>query len=290
MIMEGRSHCAGSPVLHPARADRAALTDRHRPPMNLRLRRTIVREFTRLSRPYTRISAGKAHREAREIAAWLNPRRGERVLDAACGPGTLARAIAARAARVAALDLCPAMLHAARQAHPNSLPVAHFTLADVEHLPYRAGSFDLVTCTYSFANFPAPLQVLEEFRRVTRRGGRIAVVDLLAPEDSAQCSYLNRLEVLRGRLYTRILRRSEFLDYFRQAGLRLESLLVRKRRRNLHDWLRQSPAAANPHRARQLRRLILESINGDKAGLCPRKLQRDVVFHHATGWFLLRSH
>ncbi len=256
--------------------------------MTPRFRRAIVREFTRIARAYARLAEDKARRETGELVRWIRPRADEKVLDAACGPGTLARAVARRGARVWAVDLCPSMLRAAREGERHRASYVHLTLSDVEQLPYAAQTFDLVICANSFANFPRPLRVLRELARVARNGGRVFIVDLLAPEDPAQCASLNRLEALRGRLYTKILRRSEFLDFFRQAGLRLESLLVGKRRRDVRDWLRLSPAAANPRRARKLKRLLLESIHGDKAGLEPRRIRGDIVFHPTTGWFLLR--
>lgn len=256
--------------------------------MTPRFRRAIVREFTRIARAYARLAEEKSPRETGELVRWIRPRADEKVLDAACGPGMLARAIARRGAKVWALDLCPSMLRAAREAQRHPAPDVHLTLGDVEQLPYAAQTFDLVICANSFANFPRPLRVLRELARVARHGGRVFIVDLLAPENPAQCACFNRLEALRGRLYTRILRRSQFLDYFRQAGLRLESLLVRKRRRNLRDWLRLSPAAANPRRAHKHKRLLLDSIHGDKAGLQPRRIRGDIVFHHTAGWFLLR--
>ena len=76
-------------------------------------------------------------------------------------------------------------------------------------LPYRGRTFHLATCSYAFANFPDPLKVLRELARVIRRDGRIAIIDLVAPEESARRDLLCRLETLRGRLPARIRSRSE---------------------------------------------------------------------------------
>ncbi len=256
--------------------------------MKRHLRRTIEREFTKLARPYAHLTTHQSRSETREIVAWINPRRKDWVLDAACGPGSLAQAMVPLAARVCALDLCAPMLRACREASRKSFPALFLTLGDVAQLPYRSQRFDLVTCAYSFANFPDPLQVVKELARVTRRGGRIAVIDLVAPEDSTQRDYLNRLEALRGHLFTRVLKRSEFLNIFDRAHLRLESCSLRVRRRRFRNWLRLSPALADPRRARRLRQMLLDSAEGDQAGLRPHAVPGDIIFYHTTAGFLLR--
>ncbi len=256
--------------------------------MTRRLRRKIEQEFGRLARAYARLAAEKARREIREMIAWIKPHSDQRVLDVACGPGTLAHAMAPLTAQVVAVDLCLPMLQAARKAQSDSSPTLLLTQGDVEELPYRSQTFDLVTCTYSFANFPGPLRVVKELARVTRRGGQIAVIDLVAPENSAQRKYLTRLEALRGHLYTRILKRSEFLDLFAKARCALKSCRVRVRRRSFRNWLQMSPAAADPRRAHRLRQMLLDSVEGDLAGLRPRAVPGDILFHHTTAWFLLR--
>ena len=258
--------------------------------MTLRLRRATQREFDCISRAYSRLSVERAEREVREVVAWIAPRRDERVLDAACGPARLAQALAPRVERVCGVDLCASMIRLARECQLHSAGSVLFAVGDVERLPYRSRSFHLATCAYAFANFPDPLKVLQELARVTRRDGRIAIVDLVAPEDPAQRGFLCRLETLRGHLPARILSRSEFDALFRRAGLLLESCRFARRRQRFRDWLRLSPAAIrDPRRAHRLRRMLLDSLDGHRGGLAPRRLDGDIVFHHTTGWFMLRA-
>src|SRR5262249_61505219 len=80
----------------------------------MNLRRMVQREFTRLSPAYTRVAAARPKREVSEFVRWIHTRPDEWVLDATCGPGTLAWAIGPREARVCGLDLCPRMIQAAR--------------------------------------------------------------------------------------------------------------------------------------------------------------------------------
>ncbi|HEV2491449.1 MAG TPA: methyltransferase domain-containing protein [Terriglobia bacterium] len=258
-------------------------------PAGLHRRRIVQEEFACISESYSRLAARRgAEREARAIAEWLRPRPGERVLDAACGPARLARALAPHVAEVHGLDLCPRMIEMARQlSRPNGARL-FLTVGDVESLPYPRRGFDLVVSTYVFANLPDPLRVLEEFSRVLGRGGRVAIIDVVAPESQARRARLNHLEALRGRLPTRLLSASEFQRLFQQAGLRVESKRFQRRRSRFRDWLRLSPAAVRPGRAQTLRRMILESMEGGDAEFEVRRVAGELFLYHNTGWFLLR--
>jgi hypothetical protein len=35
--------------------------------------------------------------------------------------------------------------------------------------------------------------------------------------------------------------------------------------------------------------MLLDSLDGHRGGLAPRRLDGDIVFHHTTGWFMLRA-
>jgi ubiquinone/menaquinone biosynthesis C-methylase UbiE len=255
--------------------------------MNLRARRMIQREFTRLSPAYTRVAAARPKREVSEFVRWIHTRPDEWVLDAACGPGTLAWAMAPLAARVCGLDLCPRMIRAAREAASHSSNSLFLTVGDVEHLPFPRGFFDLTTCTYAFANLANPLRVVKELARVTSPGGRVAIADVVAPEDPACCAYFNQWEALRSSVYTRILKRSAFLELFGRAGLYVEKWERHRRRRSFREWLSLSPAASNPQRANRLRQMLLNSAKEDGVGLNPRRARGDIIFYHTTAWFLL---
>ena len=68
---------------------------------------------------------------------------GQRVLDAACGDGYLARVLAARGARVTAIDLGPRLIELARQRDPRG--EIDYRVADLSvPLSGESGSFDAV--------------------------------------------------------------------------------------------------------------------------------------------------
>lgn len=52
-----------------------------------------------------------------------------------------------------------------------------FMVGDAEHLPFHAGSFDMITCSNSFHHYPHQLQALREMHRVLSSNGQLLVVD-----------------------------------------------------------------------------------------------------------------
>jgi ubiquinone/menaquinone biosynthesis C-methylase UbiE len=101
---------------------------------------------------------------------------GHSVLDVAAGTGEATVGLASRvgaAGRVLAVDLSLPMLHvAARKTAGNPAWIA---VMDGQHLACRSECFDAVVCQLGLMFFTEPLRGLEEFRRVLRPGGRLAL-------------------------------------------------------------------------------------------------------------------
>ncbi|MEJ0074954.1 MAG: class I SAM-dependent methyltransferase [Alphaproteobacteria bacterium] len=95
---------------------------------------------------------------------------GMRLLDVATGPGTLAAAAARRGAHPVGVDLAPKMIALARRLYPGIA----FQEADIESLPFAAGTFDAVSCGFALGHIPRPEVSLAECVRVIKPGGRIA--------------------------------------------------------------------------------------------------------------------
>ena len=108
-------------------------------------------------------------------AAGITP--GTRVLDVAAGSGNASLPAAAAGARVVASDLTPELLETGRHRAASQGLDIEWVEADAEHLPFEDGDFDTVlSCVgVMFAPFHQP--VADELVRVTRPGGRIALVN-----------------------------------------------------------------------------------------------------------------
>ena len=102
-------------------------------------------------------------------------RRGDRVLDMACGTGAATRRAARAAGRtgsVVGFDMSASALRVARR-FAGSANV-HLCLADAETVRF-AGRFDAAVCQYALFYFPDSLAALRNARRMLREGGTLAV-------------------------------------------------------------------------------------------------------------------
>src|SRR5437870_4360862 len=104
------------------------------------------------------------------------PGAGERVLDVACGTGTITRAAAERVGptgRVVGLDLNPVMLARAQAIpQPDGGSAIEWREADATALPFADATFDVVCCHQGLMFFPDRPAALGEMCRVLVPGGR----------------------------------------------------------------------------------------------------------------------
>jgi SAM-dependent methyltransferase len=114
---------------------------------------------------------------AEDFMSRLPLRRGDMLLDAACGTGNLA-VIAARAGCIVhGLDIATNLISQARQrARAEKLDIT-YTEGDAEALPYQDASFDVVVSMYGVMFTPQPERIVQEFARVTKPGGLIAMAN-----------------------------------------------------------------------------------------------------------------
>lgn len=104
---------------------------------------------------------------------------GQKVLDVACGPGTVARAAARRVGptgHVIGVDFSPAMLAIARGKPPvdDGAPI-EYVEGPAEKLDVPDDDVDVVTCQHGLQFFPDRPAALAEMRRVLRPNGRLGI-------------------------------------------------------------------------------------------------------------------
>lgn len=114
---------------------------------------------------------------ARALLGAAELRKGEAVLDVACGTGVAARLaaeIVGPTGSVSGLDVNPGMLQVAREATPAGTSI-DWIHAGAEDLPLPDGSFDAVICSLGFQFFEDKIAALKEARRVLKPGGRVVL-------------------------------------------------------------------------------------------------------------------
>jgi demethylmenaquinone methyltransferase/2-methoxy-6-polyprenyl-1,4-benzoquinol methylase len=96
------------------------------------------------------------------------------VLDLAAGTGTSSRAFVRAGGRCVACDFSVGMLSVGARRPADRL---RFVAGDALALPFRDGTFDVVTISFGLRNVADTGQALAELLRVTRPGGRLVVCE-----------------------------------------------------------------------------------------------------------------
>jgi SAM-dependent methyltransferase len=122
--------------------------------------------------PLQRTLIDRFHRTIVERVAAMAP---ERVLDAGCGEGFVARLLIDRIGglRLTGCELSDSALQLARTTNPE----ATFARGNITALPFADDAFDVVCCFEVLEHLPGdgPAQALAEFARVARRGAVLSV-------------------------------------------------------------------------------------------------------------------
>jgi ubiquinone/menaquinone biosynthesis C-methylase UbiE len=102
------------------------------------------------------------------------------ILDAGCGTGAITRRFAqiVKPAKVAAVDFDPVFIENARKiAAGEGIENISFEVGDIDNLEYQDGMFDLAYCRLVLMHVQDPVKTIEELKRVTKKGGKVAVSD-----------------------------------------------------------------------------------------------------------------
>jgi demethylmenaquinone methyltransferase/2-methoxy-6-polyprenyl-1,4-benzoquinol methylase len=131
------------------------------------------------------ISLGIDQGWRRRTVAAMNIGRPARVLDLATGTADLAILIAQTHpdVRVEGVDPSVKMLEIGRaKVGKNGLAErVNLTVGVAESLPFEDGAFDAVSIAFGIRNVPDRARGLREMARVTRTGGRVAILELSEP-------------------------------------------------------------------------------------------------------------
>lgn len=105
-------------------------------------------------------------------------RDGDTVLDVACGTGSLLRMLASKAdINGFGADLSDEMVRVASKANP---PMT-FVSAGCEHIPFKAGQFDIITVCCAYHHFPDVQAFAKEAQRLLKPGGGLYIAEIYLP-------------------------------------------------------------------------------------------------------------
>ena len=199
---------------------------------------------------------------------FVRPEGDERVLDSGTGAGALALALAPLVGEVVGVDVVPELLEQARK-RAEAFPNVSFVEGDATKLPFELASFDLACSVRTLHHIARPELAVAELTRVTRQGGRVFVVDQIAPVDPLAALELNRFERVRDPSHARTLADNDLRQLFEANGLVLTRSEFIRERRELDPYL------------------DLAGCEGDEReharGLAPTNYTAEI------GWYLLRK-
>lgn len=243
-----------------------------------RQQEAVLERFTRQASHWGNLAVTG---DLREILDRIDVAPSARVLDVAAGSGLLSRAFAPRVREVVAVDITPAMLDEAREsAQRDGIDNIRFVEGKAEALPFQDGEFDLVVTRFSLHHIADPQQVLSEMARVTKRGGRFAIIDLLAPDDPELAKRSNALECRRDPSHARTLGWAELQAGVRKTGATIRDAYTQDRIRDLEDWIDLAGATD----VDDLREIFLrETKGGEPTGLSAFRDGDAIKFHHPFG-------
>jgi ubiquinone/menaquinone biosynthesis C-methylase UbiE len=256
--------------------------------MSKRHKDTVQVQFAKTVEAFSKYAVRDTPEILAEKVEFARPLPTDFALDVACGPGELPLALAPRVRFAWGIDLTFEMLLQARQfQRERNIQKAQFERGDAEQLPYRGASFDLVSCQCSFHHMLKPEQVLREMDRVTKPGGRLVIIDSLAPEGDAKFELHNRIEKIRDPSHAETLRLTTFLALFEKFSLEIARQALKRRPRSFNQWMLRAGLEPSHKHYREARKLLEDSIPGDRAGFSPQPENNDIRIVHNEGMFLL---
>lgn len=112
---------------------------------------------------------------AEALCKAADPRPGQRVLDVACGSGSVALVAARRYCEVTGIDYVPELIERAELRASAAGLDADFRVGDAQNLPFPDDSFDVVCSVFGVQFAPDQQQAANELLRVCRSGGTIGL-------------------------------------------------------------------------------------------------------------------
>jgi len=231
----------------------------------------IEDRFTKTAEAFATYVLQARGADADRLAEMAQPLPTDRVLDAACGPGTSALRFAPRVRAVVGLDYTPAMLAKARAtAAKTGLTNLSFSRGDVTAIPFRSSSVNVVTCGFSIHHLLQPAAAVSEFARILARGGRLALMDIIVAEPGRP-EVNNRIETVRDPSHVHTHTQPELLKLVESAGLllriaeRVESPLM------FNHWMQVAGSAPSDPVYQQTRQLMEATMEDDSAGFHPQR-------------------
>lgn len=205
--------------------------------MNDSIKHNVQQQFSRNAQKYVSSPRHAKGEDLAHLVAASGADASMAVLDIATGGGHVANALAPLVRQVTACDLTGEMLAAAAAfIRGNGHTNVEFVQADAERLPFADGAFDLVACRIAAHHFPDVPAFAAEALRVAKPGGKLLLIDNVAPERDDFDRFYNETEKRRDPSHVRAWKKSEWLALLERTGFRIESVICFPKPFGFRDW------------------------------------------------------
>ncbi|HUV42530.1 MAG TPA: methyltransferase domain-containing protein [Patescibacteria group bacterium] len=106
----------------------------------------------------------------------LNPSKGELILDVGCGNARDIELFSIKGAKCVGIDISEGMIKAAKaKAKKENLKNVEFIAGDATKLPFKANTFNKVSCSETIEHMPDWRKAIREMRRVLKKNGLFVI-------------------------------------------------------------------------------------------------------------------
>lgn len=182
----------------------------------------VKSQFGREAEKYVTSQVHNNPEDLEFILEFINPDSSWKALDIATGGGHLAYTLSSKVAEIYATDLTEQMLDQVKiQIKERKINNLKTQLEDVHKLSFPDESFDLVCSRLAPHHFHDIHKAFQEIKRVTKKGGFVFIQDTLGPQKPDAQKFFNKIEKMRDPSHVHDLSESEWVDLFRNTGLKL---------------------------------------------------------------------
>lgn len=241
----------------------------------------VKRQFDLQAQNFSNWSVTRNEEYMQAYFEFIGFQKDDELLDVACGTGEFSVFCAKRIKAVHGIDISQGMINLARkQARADDLTNLTFECNDVEHIPCASNLFSVVQCRSAFHHMENNSLVFKEMLRSCRRGGWLAVQDIMAYEDSRVNSFFEALEKEVDISHHAALYRQEFIDLFNQNQVEVIRSWVVEIELNFREYLSHAYQSASS----------LERIRGLlEEGLQDRDISRFLYLNEGNELVLKRA-
>ena len=228
-------------------------------PKNTDSDRRVERFFSLKAEGYAKSASHAGGSDLHLLVSRLPMNRNSTALDVATGTGFTATELAIHLKSVCAIDRTEEMLRqAVILSKDKGLANIDFLLADVSHIPFKGGMFDIVTCRRAAHHFSEKRKFLMEARRVLKAHGSLGIADMIAPA-GMETDY-NLFERARDSSHGIAENKNDWKRIVEDAGFNIQFLKLEEERISFEKWL--FPVTESEEGGKKARR-FLDGSHGD---------------------------